>query len=52
MKRVKSFSEAVPMTYTVKDSRFGLRKLVNNPERPSIASYSAPGRGPNGEHQS
>jgi hypothetical protein len=52
MSRAKNFFEAVPMPYTIRDSRFGLRKLVNNPERPSIASYSAPGRGPNGEHQS
>ena len=50
--RSKTFSEAVPEPITVRDSRFGMRKLPMNPnESPSILSYTAPGRGPNGEHQ-
>jgi hypothetical protein len=51
MSRSQNFIEAMPTITAVRDSRFGLRKLVKNPENPTIASYSAPGIGPNGEHQ-
>jgi len=34
----------------ISDSRFGLRELfLNDNEKPSIAVYSTPGRGANGE---
>lgn len=49
--RVNSFMGAVAPALTIKDSRFGLRKLPQNNEVPSIFSYSSPGKGPNGEHQ-
>ena len=52
MSRLESFSKAVPIPIFVRDSRFGLRKLVSNPEKPRIGEYTSPGRGPNGEHQS
>ena len=52
MKRAKSFATAVEKPFVVRDSRFGLRKLPTNPnESPTIATYTGPGRGPNGEHQ-
>jgi hypothetical protein len=51
MNRAQQFFTAVAPVFTVKDSRFGLRKLGNNPEQPSIFSYSSPGKGQNGEHQ-
>lgn len=51
MKRSQIFSTAVPRPLLVNDSRFGLRKLVDNPEKSRIATYSHPGKGPNGEHQ-
>jgi hypothetical protein len=47
--RAKAFTGAVPKSLTIKDSRFGLRKLPQNNEVPSIFSYSRPGKGPNGE---
>jgi hypothetical protein len=35
---------------TIKDSRFGIRKIfINKYESPSIGTYVNPGRGPNGE---
>lgn len=52
MNRNEAFSNAVAVPMPIKDARFGLRKLVNNKnEVPSIVSYSSPGKGPNGEHQ-
>jgi len=51
MNRTQQFFTAVAPPFTVKDSRFGLRKFVGNPEQPSIFSYSNPGKGQNGEHQ-
>jgi len=52
MNRSSSFTEAVAMPMTIKDARFGLRKFVSNKnEEPSIFSYSSPGDGANGEHQ-
>jgi hypothetical protein len=45
--REKEFKEAI-----IVDSRFGKRKLtLNTKEKPSIAVYGTPGKGPNGEHQ-
>jgi len=39
-------------TATIVDSRFGKRKItLNTKEKPSIAVYGTPGKGPNGEHQ-
>jgi hypothetical protein len=50
-KRRKHFDQAVAKPLVVNDSRFGLRQLPNSKEDPSIFSYSSPGKGPNGEHQ-
>lgn len=42
----------MPKPKTVKDSRFGIRKLYfNDMEKPRVFSYMNAGRGPNGEHQ-
>lgn len=50
--RNKEFKEANFKPITVKDSRFGIRRLfINNQERPRIGTYANPGKGPNGEHQ-
>jgi hypothetical protein len=49
MNRTQQFFTAVAPPFTVRDSRFGLRKFVGNPEQPSIFSYASPGKGPNGE---
>lgn len=47
MSRDKEFKTA-----TIVDSRFGKRKItLNTKEKPSIAVYGTPGKGPNGEHQ-
>ena len=52
MKRADSFSTAVDKPLVIKDSRFGIRTMPNNKtEVPSIFSYSSPGKGANGEHQ-
>lgn len=52
MSRSEEFVEAVAQPATINDSRFGLRKMPNSKtEKPSIFSYSSPGKGPNGEHQ-
>jgi hypothetical protein len=52
MSRKKEFKESVFKPLTVNDSRFGIRKMfLNTKEKPSIAGYSSPGKGPNGEHQ-
>jgi len=45
MSRAKEFTYAQPKLITVRDSRFGLRKLyLNDKEKPSIKSYMNPGR--------
>jgi len=49
--RKSSFKKAVSKPKVVMDSRFGLRKLPQNNEKPSIAVWNTPGRGPNGESQ-
>jgi len=52
MSRKKEFKSSVEKPLTIKDSRFGLRKMyLNEKEKPSIAVYGTPGKGPNGEHQ-
>lgn len=46
------FAESIFRPAYVNDSRFGIRKPMNNlNESPTIFSYGSPGRGPNGEHQ-
>jgi len=53
MNRSKAFSNAVALPVQIKDSRFGLLKMpTSKTEVPSIFSYSSPGMGANGEHQS
>ena len=50
--RKSEFKDAVIKPLVVKDSRFGIRRLfINSQERPSIGTYSTPGRGQQGEHQ-
>ena len=45
MSRVQEFTYAQPKLITVRDSRFGLRKIyLNDKEKPSIKSYMNPGR--------
>jgi hypothetical protein len=52
MKRKSSFKEGIQKPLKINDSRFGLRKMfLNSQEKPSIAVYSFPGKGVNGEHQ-
>jgi hypothetical protein len=52
LNRKKEFKESVFKPLTVNDSRFGIRKMfLNTKEKPSIAGYSAPGKGVSGEHQ-
>ena len=52
LNRKKEFKESVFKPPTVNDSRFGLRKMfLNTKEKPSIAGYSAPGKGVSGESQ-
>ena len=52
MKRSKEFGVKKANTATFKDSRFGLRRLfLSSQERPRVAAYRTPGKGPNGEHQ-
>jgi hypothetical protein len=47
-----NFKESVAKPTVFKDSRFGIRRLfINEQERPRIATYMGPGKGPNGEHQ-
>ena len=53
VKRKDSFKEGAPKPTVINDSRFGIRRLfLNSQERPRIKTYSTPGRGQNGEHQS
>lgn len=50
--RKREFKKSVSKPLVVKDSRFGIRRMfLNGQERPSIATYSTPGRGQQGEHQ-
>ena len=52
MKRKATFKENLVKPLTVNDSRFGIRRMfLNTQERPRIKSYTAPGRGQNGESQ-
>ena len=52
MKRKAEFKAAKEKPITVKDSRFGIRRLfINSQERPRVAQYARPGKGVNGEHQ-
>jgi hypothetical protein len=52
MKRKKEFKMPKAQEVTIRDSRFGLRRMfLTAQERPRIATYSTPGKGPNGEHQ-
>lgn len=52
IKRKSEFKNAVIKPAKYVDSRFGIRRLfLNKQERPRVAQYSKPGRGPNGEHQ-
>lgn len=46
------FAESIFRPAEINDSRFGIRKKMNNPnESPTIFSYASPGRGASGEHQ-
>ena len=50
--RLLDFKKAVTKPLTVKDSRFGLRKMfLTDKEKPSISVFASPGKGPNGESQ-
>jgi hypothetical protein len=52
MSRKKEFKIPTAKEITIRDSRFGLRRMfLNENEKPSIAVYGTPGKGPNGEHQ-
>lgn len=52
MNRIEHFLKAVARPVTIKDARFGLRKFSKSKnETQDIFSYSSPGIGPNGEHQ-
>ena len=52
MSRKKEFQPPKSKELSIRDSRFGLRKMfLNDNEKPSIAVYGTPGKGPNGEHQ-
>jgi len=45
----KAFEAYKEVSRTVKDPRFGIRKLPVSKEKPLFFSYPQPGRGPNGE---
>jgi hypothetical protein len=51
MKRKKEFKTAARTPIQIIDSRFGIRKMILNNERSSVAGYKRPGRGQNGESQ-
>jgi hypothetical protein len=51
VKRKKEFNEGAPVPTQIVDSRFGIRNMILNNERSSVAGYQNPGRGQNGEHQ-
>ena len=49
-RRNKSFREGNPRPLTIKDSRFGIRKLfLNDTEKAKEGVYFNPGRGASGE---
>jgi hypothetical protein len=52
IKRKDAFKEGMPVPAQIVDSRFGIRTMILNNERSSVAGYQHPGRGANGEHQS
>ena len=48
--RNKAFKENNFKQKVIRDSRFGLRKMyLNEKEKPSVFTYSSPGRGAQGE---
>ena len=52
VKRNSEFKQQIAKPAKYIDSRFGIRRLfLTKQERPRVAQYSKPGRGPNGEHQ-
>jgi len=51
MNRKKEFKQPKIEKVTIKDSRFGVRRMfLNTQERPRIATYKTPGKGVQGEH--
>lgn len=51
MKRKKEFKPEKAKEVSIKDSRFGIRRMfLNTQERPRIAVYQTPGKGVKGEH--
>ena len=51
MKRKEEFKQPKHQEVTIKDSRFGVRRMfLNTQERPRIAVYQTPGKGVKGEH--
>ena len=52
MKRTAEFKQVLAKPAKYIDSRFGIRRMfLNKQERPRVAQYAHPGKGPNGEHQ-
>lgn len=52
MTRKEEFKKSPEKEATISDSRFGIRRMfLNTQERPRVAQYAKPGKGPNGEHQ-
>ena len=52
MSRKKAFKPPKVEQATMSDSRFGVRRMfLTKQERPRIATYRTPGKGPNGESQ-
>jgi hypothetical protein len=52
MNRKKNFAQPKQEQVTIRDSRFGIRRMFLNPqERPRIHVPQLPGKGPNGESQ-
>ena len=52
VKRTDEFKQQIAEPATYADSRFGIRRLfLTKQERPRVAHFSSPGKGPNGEHQ-
>jgi hypothetical protein len=50
--RSKEFNKPLAKPVEVRDSRFGIHRMFfESQERPRIATYMNPGKGPNGEHQ-
>jgi hypothetical protein len=51
MKRKSEFKQSVAKPAKYIDSRFGIRRIfLTKQERPRVAQYTRPGKGPNGEH--